>query len=103
MSEGRVCHYNYAVAPGGDAECEAACDAQPGCTEFSTGGGLGCRYALDSTGCCTNVPGADLASCTAYTGWNAAGCADGSCKFYASTAYTMSEGRVCHYNYGVAP
>ena len=35
------------------AHCEAKCRATPGCNEFSFGGQYGCRYARDSTGCCT--------------------------------------------------
>jgi len=86
-SHGRVCHYNF-ISGGAIAvdQCEAACANRPGCSEFSVGGnggGLGCRYAKDSTGCCSNVVGANKAAyCTDNSGWNAAGCADNSCSFY---------------------
>jgi len=71
---GRMCHYNY--LDGGSISvdaCKAKCANQPGCTEFSVNGKWGCRYAKTSHGCCSNVPGANMAQyCYVGKGWNAA-------------------------------
>jgi len=86
METGRVCHYNYLSAQGDEVgACQARCLEQPGCNEFSVGGGLGCRYAKSSQGCCSDVPGANINQyCIANEGWNSAGCADRSCQLYSA-------------------
>lgn len=107
LTENMICRYNFNPLDPNDQNtddfnaCKEACESTPGCSEFSTGGGEGCRYAKDEKGCCLRVPDAEIDEyCIPGQGFNVeASCPAGSCKFYEKKV--IAEGYVYEHSDGI--